>query len=348
MFVRLASFVVFAVIGWQISLALSPVSDGDVGYLPWGLAITAISVVSGLAGGIYGPRLISALTRAVDEVSRVSLSTIVSGTLGLIVGLIVAALVSIPFFQLPGELNWIIPFIIMGTFAFVGLSIGLHREQDLHLILPGAGGGSRGSTGTKIRILVDTSAIIDGRIGDLSETGFVQGSLIVPQFVLDELRHIADSSDALRRTRGRRGLEVLSNLRRNNDLPIQFTDAQVPRGGEVDTELVRMAKEMKAYILTTDYNLNRVAELSGVHVLNVNQLANALKPVVLPGETLAVNIIQEGKELGQGVAYLDDGTMVVVEGGRRFINSIQEVTVTRVLQTAAGRIIFAQPRGMYR
>ena len=141
---------------------------------------------------------------------------------------------------------------------------------------------------------------------------------------------------------------MLSNLRQNKDLPIQFTDAQVPRGGEVDTELVRMAKEMKAYILTTDYNLNRVAELNGVHVLNVNQLANALKPVVLPGETLAVNIIQEGKELGQGVAFLDDGTMVVVEGGRRFINSIQEVTVTRVLQTAAGRIIFAQPRGMYR
>ncbi len=348
MFVRLASLIVFAIIGWQVSLALSPVADDGGGYLPWGLAITAITVVSGAAGGIYGPRLVSTLTRLVDEVSRVSLSTIISGTLGLIVGLIVAALVSIPFFQLPGELNWIIPFIIMGTFAFVGLSIGLHREHDLHLILPGAGGGSRGSTGTKIRILVDTSAIIDGRIGDLSETGFVQGSLIVPQFVLDELRHIADSSDALRRTRGRRGLEVLSNLRRNNDLPIQFTDAQVPRGGEVDSELVRMAKEMKAYILTTDYNLNRVAELNGVHVLNVNQLANALKPVVLPGETMAVNIIQEGKEMGQGVAFLDDGTMVVVEGGRRFMNSIQEVTVTRVLQTAAGRIIFAQPRGIYR
>ena len=348
MFVRLASFVVFAIIGWQVSLALSPASDEGIRYLPWGVAITAIAIVSGIGGGIYGPRLINTLTRAVDEVSRVSLSTIVSGTLGLIVGLIVAALVSIPFFQLPGELNWIIPFIIMGTFAFVGLSIGLHREQDLHLIFPGAGGGSRASTGTKIRILMDTSAIIDGRIGDLSETGFVQGSLIVPQFVLDELRHIADSSDSIRRTRGRRGLEVLSNLRRNNDLPIQFTDAQVPRGGEVDTELVRMAKEMKAFILTTDYNLNRVAELNGVHVLNVNQLANALKPVVLPGETLAVNIIQEGKEVGQGVAFLDDGTMVVVEGGRRFINSIQEVTVTRVLQTAAGRIIFAQPRGMYR
>lgn len=348
MFVRLASFVVFAVIGWQVSLALSPVAEEGGGYLPWGLAITAITIVSGFVGGIYGPRLISTLTRAVDEISHVSLSTIVSGTLGLIVGLIVAALVSIPFFQLPGELNWIIPFIIMGTFAFVGLSIGLHREQDLHLILPGAGGGSRVPSGTKVRILMDTSAIIDGRIGDLSETGFVQGSLIVPQFVLDELRHIADSSDSIRRTRGRRGLEVLSNLRRNNDLPIQFTDAQVPRGGEVDTELVRMAKEMKAYILTTDYNLNQVAELNGVHVLNVNQLANALKPMVLPGETMAVNIIQEGKELGQGVAFLDDGTMVVVEGGRRFINSIQEVTVTRVLQTAAGRIIFAQPRGMYR
>ena len=343
--VRLASLVVFAVIGWRISIALSLASDEVVDYLPWGLAFT---VAGGLVGGLLGLGLVNTLKRLVDEANRVSLSTIVSGTLGLIVGLIVAALVSIPFFQLTEGLNWIIPLIIMGTFAFVGLSIGLHREQDLHLILPGAGGGSRAASGAKIRILMDTSAIIDGRIGDLSETGFVQGALIVPQFVLDELRHIADSSDSIRRTRGRRGLEVLSHLRRNSDLPIQFTDAQVPRGGEVDTELVRMAKEMKAFILTTDYNLNRVAELNGVNVLNVNQLANALKPMVLPGETMAVNIIQEGKELGQGVAFLDDGTMVVVEGGRRLINSIQEVTVTRVLQTAAGRIIFAQPRSIYR
>ena len=345
MAVRLTSLVVFAVIGWRVSVALSLASNEVADYLPWGLAFTA---AGGLVGGLLGPGLVNTLKRLVDEANRVSLSTIVSGTLGLIVGLIVAALVSIPFFQLTEGLNWIIPLIIMGTFAFVGLSIGLHREQDLHLILPGAGGGSRAASGAKVRILMDTSAIIDGRIRDLSETGFVQGTLIVPQFVLDELRHIADSSDSIRRTRGRRGLEVLSHLRRNSDLPIQFTDAQVPMGGEVDTELVRMAKEIKAYILTTDYNLNRVAELNGVNVLNVNQLANALKPVVLPGETLAVNIIQEGKEMGQGVAFLDDGTMVVVEGGRRFINSIQEVTVTRALQTAAGRIIFAQTRGMYR
>ena len=241
MAVRLASLVVSAVIGWRVSVALSLSTNEAADYLPWGLAFT---VVGGVIGGVTGPGLINTLRRMVDEANRVSLSTIVSGTLGLIVGLIVSALLSIPFFQLTEGLNWIIPLIITGTFAFVGLSIGLHREQDLHLILPGAGGGSRAASGSKLRILMDTSAIIDGRIGDLSETGFVQGTLIVPQFVLDELRHIADSSDSIRRTRGRRGLEVLAHLRRNNDLPIQFTDDQVPRGGEVDTELVRLAKDM--------------------------------------------------------------------------------------------------------
>ena len=196
-------------------------------------------------------------------------------------------------------------------------------------------------------ILVDTSAIIDGRIADMSQTGFVQGTLVIPGFVLDELRHIADSSDSLRRTRGRRGLEVLSKLRKDGDLPVQILDAPLSNGSEVDAELVTLAKAMKAYILTTDFNLNRVAELQGVVVLNINELANALKPVVLPSEDLAVHIIQEGKELGQGVAFLDDGTMVVVEGGKRLMNSVQTVMVTRVLQTSAGRIIFAQPRNQY-
>ena len=345
MLVRLVTFVVFAVIGWRVSIAMSLTTDEFSDYLPWGLAFT---VTGAILGGTVGPNLVNTIKKLIDEANRVALTAIVSGTLGLIIGLVVGALASIPFFQLKGGLGWIIPLIISGTLAFVGLSIGLHRERDIHLLLPGGDSDSRSSGQIKGRILVDTSAIIDGRIGDLSETGFVQGTLIVPQFVLDELRHIADSSDPVRRTRGRRGLEVLSKLRRNGDVPIQFPDASVSAGSDVDTELVRLAKDMKAYILTTDYNLNRVAELNGVTVLNVNQLANALKPMVLPGEELAVNIIQEGKEVGQGVAYLDDGTMVVVEGGRRFINSVQEVMVTRVLQTAAGRIIFAQPKGLYR
>ena len=193
-------------------------------------------------------------------------------------------------------------------------------------------------------ILVDTSAIIDGRIADLTSTGFVEGILVVPRFVLDELRHIADSSDPLRRNRGRRGLEVLGKLRREDKVKLEVLDVGIENGDEVDSQLVQLARSMKSSILTTDYNLNRVAELQGVQVLNVNELANALKSVVLPGEEMRVNIVQEGKEPGQGVAYLDDGTMVVVEGGRRYINAFHDVTVTRVLQTAAGRIIFAQSR----
>ena len=345
MTVRLVTFVVFAVIGWRVSIAMALSTDDFTEYLPWGLAFTVTGAILGIT---TGPYLVNTLKKLIDDANNVALTTIVSSTVGLTIGLVVGALISIPFFQLKGGLGWIIPSIIMGTLAFIGMSIGLSRERDLHQMLPAGGRSSQSSGQIRGRILVDTSAIIDGRIGDLSETGFVQGTLIVPQFVLDELRHIADSSDPLRRTRGRRGLEVLSHLRRSEEVPIQFPDASVPTGSDVDTELVRLAKDMKAYILTTDYNLNRVAELSGVTVLNVNQLANALKPMVLPGEELAVNIIQEGKEVGQGVAFLDDGTMVVVEGGRRLINSVQEVTVTRVLQTVAGRIIFAQPKNLYR
>jgi uncharacterized protein YacL len=189
---------------------------------------------------------------------------------------------------------------------------------------------------------MDTSAIIDGRIADISKTGFVHGTMIIPRFILDELRHVADSSDALRRNRGRRGLEILNKLRREAEVPIQILDVDAPEDPEVDAKLVTLAKNLKANILTTDFNLDRVAELQGVRVLNINELANALKPVVLPGEEMVVLIIQEGKEFGQGVGFLDDGTMVVVEGGKRHINSHLDVSVTRVLQTAAGRIIFAQ------
>ena len=349
LFIRLLSIVVFALVGWRLSVATSLASDGIDGFLPTGLVFT---LVGGILGAIAGPYLLYranrfSLKRLIDEANKLPSPTIVAGTLGLIIGLVVAALISIPFFQLVGGLNWIIPLIISGILGFVGLSIGLHREGELHLMLPSGHRNTRTASQVNGRILVDTSAIIDGRIGSLSETGFVQGTLIIPQFVLNELRHIADSHDASRRTRGRRGLEVLANLRRDGDLPIQILDVEILNGGEVDGELVRLAKNMKADILTTDFNLNRVAELNGVHVLNVNELAHALKPIVLPGEDLSVNITQEGKESGQGLAYLDDGTMIVVEGGKRYINSAQTVTVTRVLQTAAGRIIFAQPRNIY-
>jgi uncharacterized protein YacL len=193
-------------------------------------------------------------------------------------------------------------------------------------------------------VVVDTSAVIDGRIVDIGRTGFILGTLVVPRFVLDELQRIADSPDPMRRNRGRRGLEMLSALQKDAISPVEISEQTYPEIGEVDAKLVAFARDHGAAILTNDFNLNRVAELQGIRVLNINELANAVKAVLHPGEELAVRIIQEGKEPGQGVGYLDDGTMIVVEGGSRFMDRELNVTVTRVLQTVAGRMIFAQPR----
>jgi uncharacterized protein YacL len=194
------------------------------------------------------------------------------------------------------------------------------------------------------RIIVDTSAIIDGRIAEIVESGFIFGTLVIPRFVLDELQHIADSSDTLRRNRGRRGLEILNRMQKEPGTPVEIVEDSVPSESEVDGKIVALARARSGVILTNDFNLNRVAELQGVRVMNINSLANAVKPAVLPGEELRVRVIQEGKEAGQGVGFLDDGTMIVVEGGARHIDKDLDVAVTRVLQTVAGRMIFAQPR----
>ena len=186
--------------------------------------------------------------------------------------------------------------------------------------------------------------MIDGRIADISQTGFIGGTMLLPRFVLDELQHIADSPDALRRNRGRRGLDMLNKLQKESLVPIQISEVDIEGVSEVDSKLVKLARQLHAPIVTTDFNLNRVAALQGVQVMNINELANAVKSVVLPGEEMTVRIMQEGKEAGQGVGYLDDGTMVVVEAGRKYMGSEIEVTVTRVLQTVAGRMIFAHPR----
>ena len=192
-------------------------------------------------------------------------------------------------------------------------------------------------------ILLDTSVIIDGRIADIARTGFIPGSLLIPRFVLAELQYIADSPDSLRRQRGRRGMEVLSQIQKEPSIPVRVSDIDVEGVREVDDKLVILARQMKCPILTNDYNLNRIAELQGVMVLNVNELANAVKSILLPGEILNLTVIQEGKETGQGVGYMDDGTMVVVENGKDYIHKEINVIVTKVLQTAAGRMIFAKP-----
>tara|TARA_A100001037_G_C15152647_1_gene640546 strand:- start:5412 stop:6266 length:855 start_codon:yes stop_codon:yes gene_type:complete len=278
--------------------------------------------------------------------NNISGFTLAAGILGLIAGLVIAALISIPISNLPGWLGGTLPFIIYGALGLIGLLLGISKGKNIRTFMqsslnPNQASG-RGNFSSSV--LVDTSAIIDGRISDIVATGFIDRELLIPRFVLDELRHISDSPDAIRRNKGRRGLDVLSDLQNSNKIRMQILDVGVNYTNEVDAELIQLAKNMNACIFTTDYNLNRVAELQGIAVLNVNELANAVKSIVIPGEEINVNIVQEGKEIGQGVAYLDDGTMVVVEGGRRFINSSHDVTVTRVLQTAAGRIIFAQTR----
>jgi uncharacterized protein YacL len=276
--------------------------------------------------------------------------------MGLIAGLIIAALLAFPLSMLPEPLSQLLPFLGVIMFSYLGIVIFVMRQKDIFSLFPsrrqtrldevgeegeGVAGPTAGS-GVVRTILLDTSVIIDGRIADIARTGFLAGTLLIPRFVLNELQYIADSPDSLRRQRGRRGMEVLAQLQKDTAVPVRISDIDVEGVREVDDKLVVLARQLRCPILTNDYNLNRVAELQGVAVLNVNELANAVKSVFLPGESISVNIIQEGREIGQGIAYLDDGTMVVVEDGRDRINNQTQVVVTKVLQTAAGRMIFAR------
>jgi len=342
--------ILFRIIG-MVALGIGGWRGGDYlitqnlvsGYLPWGLVLTVVGCFLGLSITPY--ITIWPLRRMLAYLDVVPTSVVVSAVLGLVAGLLVAALISIPFFRIAGWPGWGVPMMLSFALGILGISIGLQRDSDVRRVLPATRRGAGAPGGADSRILVDTSAIIDGRIADLSKTGFIASELAIPRFVLNELQHVADSTDSLRRARGRRGLEILNRLRKEQDVPIRIVDADVPDSLDVDAKLVQLAKGWGVPILTTDFNLNRVAEIQGVQVLNINELANALKPIALPGEEMTVHVIQEGKESGQGVGFLDDGTMVVVEAGRRYINSYLDVTVTRVLQTAAGRIIFAQPKG---
>lgn len=263
-----------------------------------------------------------------------------------------AALLAFPLSLLPDPFGSVLPFVGVVIFAYLGVAIFKMRQQDIFSFLSNMRGGSgvatrEGDSGagwveTRV-ILLDTSVIIDGRIADISRTGFLPGSLLIPRFVLNELQYIADSPDSMRRQRGRRGMEVLAALQKEPTIPVRISDIDVEGVREVDDKLVVLARQMRCPILTNDYNLNRIAELQGVTVLNINELANAVKSVLIPGELMTVQVIQEGREAGQGVAYMDDGTMVVVENGRDYMDKSIQVIVTKVLQTAAGRMIFARP-----
>lgn len=294
-------------------------------------------------------------------------SDLVAAVIGLIIGLIISFLIAIPLANLPGIFGRMLPFVGTVVCGGLGVALAVQRKNDLSHLMQASFASRRARDREReeerqkekekesdkehasqlqpvTQILLDTSAIIDGRIADISQTGFVSGALLVPRFVLNELQRIADSADTMRRNRGRRGLEMLNRLQKDTTVPIEITDADVEDVVEVDGKLVKMARTLHCPIITNDFNLNRVAELQGVKVLNINELANAVKPVLLPGEDIFIKIMQDGKELGQGVGYLDDGTMIVVEGGRQFMGMTIEVSVTRVLQTVAGRMIFAHPK----
>jgi uncharacterized protein YacL len=234
------------------------------------------------------------------------------------------------------------------VFSYFGISIFISRKTDIFQVwtsLAGRGTDSGGSGDREFArtILMDTSVIIDGRVADIARTGFLPGELLIPRFVLNELQYIADSGDNLRRQRGRRGLEVLSQLQKDTSISVRISDIDVEGAKSVDDKLIILARQMRSPVLTNDYNLNRVAELQGVTILNINELANSVKAVYLPGESLNVRVIQEGREPGQGIGYLDDGTMVVVQDGNEYIGVELDTVVTKVLQTAAGRMIFSKP-----
>jgi len=277
------------------------------------------------------------------EVRKISLKRLIGAAIGSVLGICGAylfALVirnSIP----PGHTQSFLQILVMLLMAYVGLAVGANKGDLLNLAaLGGIFGGEKQSK--KSYKILDTSVIIDGRIADIAETGFLDGTIVTPQFVLRELQLVADSADSLKRNRGRRGLDILQRLQKIPTLTIQIVEDDFPAVREVDLKLIELAKLYEGKIITNDFNLNKVAQLQGVQVLNINELANSLKPIVLPGETMRVFILKEGKEYNQGVAYLDDGTMVVVDNARKMIGKTIDVSVTSVLQTTAGKMIFGK------
>jgi uncharacterized protein YacL len=341
-----------AALGGLIGLVLAGSGEGlfqDASYSGFLLAAWVVAwVVVGFA--ILPYLTLVPATWLISRVEDLSTAEFVTAVIGLTLGLLMGLLLGVPLANLPPPWGDVLP---LGVSLFLGLGmLGLTvaKRRDLVVaaqatgLLRRADDGKAASQAGEPRIVVDTSAIIDGRIAEIAESGFIYGTLVVPRFVLDELQHIADSSDTLRRNRGRRGLEILNRMQKEPGTPVEIIEDNVPNESEVDAKLIALARGRSGVILTNDFNLNRVAELQGVRVMNINSLANAVKPAVLPGEELRVRVIQEGKEAGQGVGFLDDGTMIVVEGGARHIDKDLDVAVTRVLQTVAGRMIFAQPR----
>lgn len=291
---------------------------------------------------IFSIHLAKQFNRMLDNAS---IENIIGATSGLLIGLLLGVLTSYPFFLIKGYGNYL-AVLVFFLFSYFGLQVGMKRSAELWRFLPFPKKNREEKETKKSSIttkkVLDTSAIIDGRIYDVCLTRFLEGTLIVPVFVIEELQHIADSEDSVRRNKGRRGLDLLSKMQKHPEISIDILEDSIDEEKEVDMKLIRLCKKQKASIITNDYNLNKVAEVQGIKVLNINELANAVKVIVYPGELMHITVLKEGKEAGQGVGYLDDGTMIVVEDARDALGKNVEVIVTSVFQTAAGRMIFTR------
>ena len=315
----------------------------------------ALSLILGIISFILSNKITEFIKGTLNSIEKrfqdVPVIDIILGVVGLVIGLLIASLLGKLFIEIKKfGIGIILTTLSYVLFGYLGVKIPTKRREDIENILskislkrnPTKEGNV--SKSKSIPKILDTSVIIDGRISDICNTGFIEGPLVIPEFVLKELQTIADSSDDLKRNRGRRGLDILNKIQKEVDIEIVIHEKDFENIAEVDTKLLKLAQLIDGKVVTNDYNLNKVAEVHGVSVLNINELANALKPVVLPGEDMTIQIIKKGKESTQGVAYLDDGTMIVVEGGSEHIGKTVGVLVTSVLQTAAGRMIFAKPK----
>lgn len=339
--------------GVSLGLVFTGLWVGGPMEIKWAL-LGLLAIISGLIGYTLAPKLVGIVIATAkwfeQRLQKTPTQDIVGGAVGLIIGLIIANLFGVSIYRLP----IVGPYLAIGAsliISYLGWSVGTKKKEEFLTFISNLRPGHREKVAKqeleKMQYKVlDTSVIIDGRIADICKSGFIEGILLIPSFVLEELRHIADSSDALKRNRGRRGLDILNKIRKELDVMVKIYEKDYDDIAEVDSKLVKLSQDLGAHVITNDFNLNKVAELHGVKVLNINELANALKPIVLPGEEMSVQVIKDGKEMGQGIGYLDDGTMIVVENGRRYIGQTIAVLVTSVLQTAAGRMIFAKPKGI--
>ena len=340
---RMLGMIVFALAGARLGV------DAAVWFA---LPVQAVSFIFALVGVLFGliitPWLTIRPTRFISKtINEISIEVLFMALIGLVVGLLTGLLAAYPLSLLDGVPGRILPAALTILAAYLGLSIFSLRHREIWEFLRERLGFKSVSRSPAMRgdreLVVDTSVLIDGRIVEIAETGFLGGTLIVPRFVLSELHQVADSSDPLRRNRGRRGLAKLNDLQRNDDIPVSIVEDDFENVVEVDDKLVMLAVQMDAPIITNDFNLNRVAEAQGVTVLNINLLANAVRSIYIPGETFPIHILQEGKDPDQGVGYLEDGTMVVIAGGKSYMDRTVNVEVTRLINKQTGRMIFARP-----